>query len=201
VILPICVVRHAETVLGERNVVNGDPAVDNPLTARGRTQAREVGRRLAETDFGLCITTEFERTKETAELVLEGRSVPREVIPDLNDPRQGHFEGKSFDSYAQWMDRSRIDEAIPGGGESQLGCVRRYARGWRAVLDKADLGVLVVAHAFPISVALTLHEDEPPFLRRNYERDPDFAEVNVLDANRLRRALDVLDEELTAFAP
>ena len=196
----IHVIRHAETVLGEQNIVNGDPSVPNPLTDKGRRQARELATRLREVPFGLCITTEFERTKETADLILEGRAVPRSVLPDLNDPRQGHFEGKGFDGYAAWMDDSGIADEIPGGGESQLQCVTRYARGWRTVAEQADANLLVVAHAFPISVALTLHEDGPPALRRNYDRDPVFAEVNVLDADRLLRGLDRLDEELGAHS-
>ena len=196
----IYVVRHAETVLGERNIVNGDPSVENPLTERGRAQARALAERLAGVELGLCITTEFDRTKETADLMLAGRNVPREVIADLNDPKQGDFEGKDFAGYAAWMDDSEITDPIPGGGESQLECVKRYARGWRTAAERASEGALVVAHAFPISVALTLHEDEPPLLRRNYERDPDFAELNILDVERLTRALDRLDEELTAYS-
>ncbi|MBW3595322.1 MAG: phosphoglycerate mutase family protein [Actinobacteria bacterium] len=196
----IYAVRHAETVLGERDIVNGDPSVENPLTERGRQQARDIGARLATVDLGICITTEFQRTHETADLILAGRDVPRLVIAALNDPRQGQFEGESFASYARWMDQSGIEDAIPGGGESQIDCVTRYAGGWRTVAEKADLPVLVVAHAFPISVALTIHDDEPPFLRRNYERDPAFAEVNVLDPERLKRSLDVLEWELRAYA-
>ena len=195
----IYVVRHAETVLGARNIVNGDPSVHNPLTERGRAQAAELNRRLREVPFDLCITTEFERTRETADLILEGRMVPRSVVSDLNDPRQGDYEGKDFDGYAAWMDDSGMADPIPGGGESQLECVTRYATGWREVATSGEV-VLVVAHAFPISVALTLHEDEPPMLRRNYERDPAFAEVNRLEAERLLRGLDLLDEELRAFS-
>lgn len=195
----IYVIRHAETVLGERNIVNGDPTVDNPLTERGRAQARALAQDLANAEFGLCITTEFDRTKETADLILDGRDVPRSVVADLNDPKQGDFEGKDFAGYAAWMDGSGLTDRIPGGGESQLECVTRYARGWRTVAEKASEGLLVVAHAFPISVALTLHEDDPPLLRRNYERDPDFAEINILDAERLAQALDRLDEELAVY--
>ena len=196
----IFVVRHAETILGERDIVNGDPTVENPLTERGRAQARELASRLQGEKFGLCVTTEFQRTHETADLVLHGRDVPRLVVAELNDPRQGDFEGKDFEGYARWMDESTIDEPIPGGGESQLECVKRYSRGWRTVATKSEIGVLVVAHAFPISVALTVHEEDPPLLRRNYERDPAFAELNVLDADRLSRGLDILDEELNAFS-
>ena len=192
----IYVARHAETVLGERGIVNGDPTVDNPLTERGIRQAQELGARLSDVDLALCITTEFRRTKQTADVVLEGRDIPRIVVADLYDPRQGDFEGKEFELYARWMDATGIDDAIPGDGESQLDAVTRYARGWRTVVERASAAVLVVAHAFPISVALTLHEDDPPYLRRNYDRDPTFAELNVLDPQRLRQGLDALDEEL-----
>ena len=194
---PLYVVRHAESLLGARDVVNGDPSVYNPLTERGREQAEEVGRKLAAVPFETCFTTEFPRTKETAELIVAGRNLSTVVAPDLNDPRQGDYEGKAFDLYARWMDDTGMDDPVPGGGESQRDCVTRYARGWRTVAE-AQAPVLVVAHAFPISVALTLHEDGPPMLRRNYERDPAFAEVNVLESERLLKGLDLLDEELAA---
>lgn len=190
------VVRHAETVMGEQGLVNGDPSVDNPLTERGIEQTRAVATRLAGVELALVITTEFPRTQQTADVLLEDRAVPREVVPDLNDPRQGDFEGKAFEAYARWMDETGMADRIPGGGESQLDAVRRYARGWRTVVERVSDSVLVVAHAFPISLALTLHEDGPPYLRRNYERDPGFAELNVLAPERLRDGLDALDEEL-----
>lgn len=197
---PLYVARHAESALGERNIVNGDPSVENPLTERGRGQAAEIGRRLAGVDLALCVTTEFRRTQETADIALGGRDVSRTVIADLNDPRQGDYEGRPFPEYAKWMDESGIADPIPGGGESQLECVTRYSRGWRAVAEGAvDGPVLVVAHAFPISVALTLHFDDPPMLRREYERDPKVAEVNILDPGKLLRGLDALDEELAAY--
>lgn len=195
---PLYVVRHAESVLGAKNIVNGDPSVENPLTERGRGQAGEVAVTLAGVDLELCVTTGFRRTQETAEVILEGRNVPCRVIAELNDPRQGAYEGKPFPEYAEWMDGSGLTDPIPGGGESQLDCVARYAQGWRAAATAAEGPVLVVAHAFPISVALTLHEDGPPMLRRNYERDPAFAELNVLEPERLLRGLDRLDEELAA---
>jgi probable phosphoglycerate mutase len=196
---PLYVVRHAESVLGAQSIVNGDPSVDNPLTERGREQAGAVGAELAAVSLALCVTTAFRRTEETAELILTGRDVPRRIVAELNDPRQGDYEGRPFPEYAAWMDSSGMTDAIPGGGESQLECVTRYARGWRTVAEEAPGPVLVVAHAFPISVALTLHEDDPPMLRRNYDRDPAFAELNVLDPERLLEGLGRLDEELAAL--
>ena len=189
------VVRHAETVLGERGIVNGDPSVPNPLTVRGVEQARALSSELEPRDLTVAVTTEFLRTQQTADVILEGRDVPRLVEPDLNDPRQGKFEGQEFEIYVQWMDSTGMTDAIPGGGESQLDAVTRYARGWRRVAG-LDGDVLVVAHAFPISVALALEEGVPPLLRRNYERDPAFGELNVIDRERLLKGLDGLDGEI-----
>ena len=192
------VVRHAETVLGARGVVNGDPSVPNGLTEKGRAQAQDVAERLAGETIDTCVTTEFIRTKETAALILEGRDVETVAVTDLNDPRQGKFEGQPFEFYAQWMETTGMTDRIPGGGESQLDAVTRYAKGWRTVCE-IDGDVLVVAHAFPISVARELHDGSPPLLKRNYERDPEFAELNVLSKDRLLQGLDILDEELREF--
>ena len=103
---PLYVVRHAESVLGAKNIVNGDPSVENPLTERGRGQAGGVAATLAGVDLELCVTTGFRRTQETADVILEGRDVPRRVIFDLNDPRQGDYEGQPFPISAEWMDGS-----------------------------------------------------------------------------------------------
>ena len=192
------VLRHTETVLGHRGIVNGDPSVPNPLTARGLTHARTLAAELSPYDFSVCVTTEFLRTKQTADVILEGRDIARVLVPELNDPKQGKFEGQEFEIYAQWMESTGIADAIPGGGESQLDAVTRYARGWRRVAE-LDGVVFVVAHAFPISVALTLEEGEAPFLRRNYERDPEFGELNIVTPARLLEGLDALDRELQEF--
>ena len=191
-------VRHAETVLGARGVVNGDPSVPNGLTEKGLEQARDVAERLAGENIDVAVTTAFVRTKETAAVILAGRDIETVAVTDLNDPRQGKFEGQPFAFYAQWMETTGMTDRIPGGGESQLDAVTRYAKGWRTVCE-IDGDILVVAHAFPISVALELHNGSPPLLKRNYERDPKFAELNVLDKDRLRQGLDVLDKELREF--
>lgn len=81
------VARHAESVFNVRGVLNGNPAVPGPLTRKGKQQARRLGRDLANEPVDLCVTTDFPRTQQTADLALDGRDIPRLVLPLLNEVR------------------------------------------------------------------------------------------------------------------
>ena len=84
-------VRHGESEASVRGLVSGEPTTACPLTAVGRRQARKLGLLLAKKDIDVCVTSEFPRTIETADLALDGRDIRRVVIPELNDPRAGAF--------------------------------------------------------------------------------------------------------------
>ena len=98
----VILARHGESELSFVGTVNGDPAVACALTAAGEEQARRLGERLADVDLDLCVTSEFERVRQTADLALAGRVVPRVVIPELNEVRFGRFEGGTLVDYREW---------------------------------------------------------------------------------------------------
>ena len=60
----VILARHGESELSLVGTVNGDPAVPCALTNAGRQQARRLGELLADTELDLCVTSEFERTRE-----------------------------------------------------------------------------------------------------------------------------------------
>ena len=153
--------RHGESEFSVKGVMNGDPGLAGPLTAAGVEQARLLGEALRETPIDLCVVTEFERTRQTADVALEGRDVPRLVVPKLNDIHVGEFEGGLLETYRAWArDRSPVE--IPAGGESRAGVAERFARGFRLVLNRLEETVLVVAHGLPIRyVLLAIGGDEP----------------------------------------
>lgn len=155
-------VRHAESEFSVREAVSGDPAVDCPLTEAGRDQARRLGRLLDGEAIDLCVTTEFPRTTETADLALDGRDVPRLVLPELNDPRAGSFEGGALAEYRKWAHAAGSGEVPPGGGESRRELVRRYARGYRKVLERPEPVVLVVGHSLPTAYVLEALDGRGP---------------------------------------
>jgi broad specificity phosphatase PhoE len=145
--------RHGESVFSARELVNGDVAVACPLTPTGEEEARRLGEALAGERIDLCVTSEFERTRQTADLALAGQDVPRLVLAALNDPLYGGFEGGPLADYRAWA-RSHGSGDAPPGGESRRQIVGRYAGGFRKVLERPGEIVLVVAHSLPIAYVL-----------------------------------------------
>jgi probable phosphoglycerate mutase len=149
----IVLVRHGESEAAAAGVVGGDAG----LTAAGRGQAREAGRALAGRQFDLCVTSPALRAQETAGLVLEGRDVPQVVLPELADIEFGTFSGEPLQEYRAWIASHDPAEAPPGG-ESRVDTLRRFCRAYRALLERAEEQLLVVAHGLTLSALI----DDPP---------------------------------------
>jgi probable phosphoglycerate mutase len=184
--------RHGESDYSARGLVNGEPSVRVGLTAVGEEQARALGRALAGEPLDLCVTSALERTQATAALALLGRDVRVEACAALNDPRAGRFEGLQLSEYRDWAWSAGSRQPAPGGGESRLEAVLRYARAYRTLLDRPEASVLVVAHALPIAYVLAALEGRPPAPRM--DRTVAYAHPYRLAAADLRRALGVIDD-------
>jgi broad specificity phosphatase PhoE len=195
----LIVARHAETKCFRAGVLNGDPSKPCPLTARGIQQATDLGRRLESTHLDLCITTAFERTRETAAIALSGRDLKHVVEPLLNDPVLGALEGLDVERHREWFEQHAWNEA-PAGGESQLEAISRFVAGWRCVLERPEKVVLVIGHAFPLSFALTLASGEEPALRRRYEVEVELAQLRTLDVAVIDKGLKCAQAALTELS-
>jgi ribonuclease H / adenosylcobalamin/alpha-ribazole phosphatase len=187
--------RHGESEFSVRGALNGDAGVPGALTAAGREQARRLGEQLAGTALDLCITSALQRTRETADDALGDRSVPRLVLPELNDPRYGRFEGALLSDYRAWA-WNEPSSAVPGpGGESRLALVERYAGAYRAVLARPEETILVVGHSLPTAYALAAREGRPPAPRVPLV---EYAEPLPFTAEELDRAAAVLEAWVAA---
>ena len=157
----LILVRHAESDFNAQALVNGDVAVASPLTDRGRDEARRLRDLLRADDIDLCVTSEFERARETADLALEGRAVPRLVLAELNDPRYGDFEGRVLNDYKAWAGSHGSGDEPPGGGESRLTIVRRYVHAFRTLLERPERTILAVSHSLPVAYVLAATPPAP----------------------------------------
>jgi broad specificity phosphatase PhoE len=185
--------RHGESVLSLSGDVNGDPAVACPLTDAGRAQARALGEALRGEAIDLCVTSGMERAKETADIALEGRHVPRLVLQELNDIGFGRFEGGSLAEYRAWARGHDPTVAAPGGGESRADAARRYVRAFRMVLARPEDTILVVAHSLPLRYVLNAAGGRDPM--------PLIEQVRYAEAHRLRRdELETAVERLERWA-
>lgn len=147
-------VRHAESEASARSLVSSDPSSPAPLTDAGREQALALGRELAGEAIGVCIVSELDRTRQTAELALAERAIPIVVLPELNDPAAGSFEASPLAEYRAWAWEHGSADEPPGGGESRVAVASRLARGYRTVLARKESLVLVVGHALPMAYLL-----------------------------------------------
>ena len=182
--------RHGESEFSLRGAMNGDPGVACPLTDEGVAQANRLGEALQETEIDLCVVTEFDRTRQTAELALSGRDVPRLVLPDLNDIRVGDFEGGPLETYRAWARERSPVEVPPGGGESRAEAAERYAGGFRTVLERPERTVLVVAHSLPIRYLLLALDGSSP---RPYAEAVEYASAHRLTRAELEEAVERLE--------
>ena len=145
--------RHGESTLNFENRINGDPAVPVALTEKGRDEARLLGQQVTRVALELCIHTRFGRTLETAAIALEGRDVPFEEEPLLDDIDVGELEGQTLEDYRRWKRAHERSDPFPGG-ESLDDAARRYARAFQKLLDRPETSMLVVTHEIPVRYAI-----------------------------------------------
>jgi probable phosphoglycerate mutase len=186
------IARHGESTLNVEQRVNGDPGVQVDLTENGRANARDLGRQIANVPIGLCIHTRFTRTRKTAELALEGRDVPYEEEPLLDDIDVGDLEGETIYDYRKWKQAHTRADPFPGG-ESLDDAARRYATAFRNLVEReTPETVLILTHEIPIRYALNaaLGSDDldgPMHVIRN-------ATPYLFDEPSLRRAAERIEQ-------
>jgi broad specificity phosphatase PhoE len=145
----LVLVRHALAGSNRDGLASCSPPGEG-LTPEGREQAIALRSALREYDLDLAVATDFARTLETLELALDGREVPRLVVPDLNEIHFGHYDGGPLEEYRAWAAAEPPSTLAPGGGESRATAAARFARGVRRLLELPESTVLVVAHALVI---------------------------------------------------
>jgi len=182
--------RHAESEYSALGTLNGDPSIVVSLTVDGRAQARRLGEALAEEPIGVCAVTEFARTRETAEVALAGRAVPVLVVPELNDHPAGDYEGRPLAEYLEWAHTARPDEVVPGGTESRVAVVERFARGFRLLVGRSEEVVLAVLHSLPIAYLSSAAEGHDPAARMAMLP---YADVRTLSLDEVERAIERLE--------
>jgi broad specificity phosphatase PhoE len=147
------IVRHGESTLNFESRISGDPTIPVALTERGRDEARLLGQQLAHVPLELCIHTRFSRTLETAEIALDGRDVPYEVEPLLDDIKVGELEGKTLEDYRAWKRRHKRSDDFPCG-ESLEDAASRYAEAYKRLLQRPEQAILIITHEIPLRYAI-----------------------------------------------
>lgn len=178
--------RHAESEYSVRGLLNGDPRVAVSLTQEGCEQARRLGETLASVDVDLCVTSEFARTIETADLAFARRDIPRLVVPELNDHPAGDYEGGRLSDYLEWAHGATPSDFIPGTSESRAAVLGRFVRGYTLLYARPEHTVVAILHSLPILYLLEAAAGKDPVARLGLLP---YADPRKLDRTQFERAL------------
>ena len=146
----LIVARHAEAVSNVEGIVSG-VVPGARLSAAGRREAGDLGRKLATEPVDLGVSSRFARTRETLQFALAGRpDVPRIALAELDEIGFGSFEGGPLAAYRAWAWTNEPDAPCPGGGESRSEVALRIATALEVLLERPEETIFVVGHALPL---------------------------------------------------
>lgn len=116
----LLVVRHGETVWNHQQRFQGHG--DSPLTERGRSDVRALGKRLKHISFDQLISSDLGRTMETASLIAEHTGHKIHTDPRLRERHYGVMEGltiseirERYSAALKKLIAGDPDEKIPEG--------------------------------------------------------------------------------------
>jgi broad specificity phosphatase PhoE len=145
----ILLARHGETDWNAQRRWQGH--ADQPLNARGRTQARELAARLASVRLDAVYSSDLQRARDTADTVARSQDLEVRTTPDLREVDVGSWSGltraeaeaKYPDAYGRWLQGGEGWD----DGETYEELRERVVRAIRQIAKQHEgERVLVVAH-------------------------------------------------------
>jgi probable phosphoglycerate mutase len=152
-------VRHGETEWNRQRRMQG--RLDSRLTPEGRAHARKHGELLARETVEHMVVSPLGRTRETAELILEGCGIPVTYDARLVERHCGEWEGLTIDEISvrypdEWAARSRDPfHHRPPAGENLPDMLERIAPLATRLCDWPVKRLAIVSHGISGRVLLT----------------------------------------------
>ena len=129
--MSIYIIRHGET---EGNASGTIQFADDPLSERGRWQAKRLAERLADVGITRIVASDYLRAQMTAEFLQAATNAPLEFEPLLRERDFGELHGQ----HVSVVDNIWADDLEPPGGEDWPAFHARTARAWQAVARLAE---------------------------------------------------------------
>jgi probable phosphoglycerate mutase len=167
------------------------------LTDEGVEQARLMRELLAPAPFDLGVHTGLTRTRQTAEIVLQGRDVPVQEIANLRELQAGaleHLTDERIDAeFTYGLERAAEPGAAFSGGETFAAFQERIVPAFESLLQRPDwTTALVVGHGGTNAVILAWVTRGGLAGLSAFEQDAgcvNIIDVDVVDGEILRRMI------------
>ncbi|MEQ1753658.1 MAG: histidine phosphatase family protein [Micropepsaceae bacterium] len=146
----VYLMRHADAEYIRQDGTRAPDSRVVPLTQKGRDEANEMAGLLADIPFDRAICSGLQRTRETAQIVLEPRKQRLEIEPALEEIRGGDAVARANLSpvdFAYAMFRASEPDACYANGERFSEFAARILPAFNAILTSGDWAtLLLVAH-------------------------------------------------------
>lgn len=148
-------VRHGEAESNVKDVISCKIGEVNPLTEKGRTQAKQAANKLVGMNIDLIIASPMQRTKETAEIISEtiGYSLDQIIFDErIREVDLGDLDGHSNNEYREMFKttKEKFERKAPGG-ESLVDMKKRYGEAVYEYNEKYDgKNILFVTHEYGV---------------------------------------------------
>lgn len=147
--------RHGESEANVARRISDDPLRLVGLTELGRMQAGRAAAELGQTAFDCAYVSEFPRARQTAGIILSGRTCPLFVDARLNERKSG-MDGEPVHAFNDLVRHDPVNFR-PENGESFLEEMARLNSFLDEVHARHPGGtILAVSHENPILAALAL---------------------------------------------
>lgn len=173
--------RHGEPQNNLMRKVNSNPANRNkfPLTLKGRVEAERAAKKLKAFGIDTIISSDFRRTRETAEVVAKALGIPKVILEKkFREANTGIFDGKKGTEYHAYF-TSLMEKFTkkPPKGETLRSMAQRMFEGVMDLEKKYEgKTILIVSHEYPIWMAETAMRGwgEEWAIREKEKRGDDF---------------------------
>ena len=145
------VMRHGECDSNVRETLDVSGDINNHLTEKGRDQVTKL-RDNIKIDFDIIISSPFLRTRETAEIIANGKDV---IYDDrLRESNLGIWDKEKVEDYRKAVKDSRLSKKIEGGESYQdimnrvMSIIEEYENTYQ------NKNILLISHGGPISMLI-----------------------------------------------
>ncbi|WP_044255337.1 histidine phosphatase family protein [Rhodopirellula sp. SWK7] len=156
------VLRHGQSTANEQSLIASSPAVainDYRLTAAGREQVR---RSIASNRDNLgtitrVVTSDFCRTRQTAEIASDLLNAPIQYAPELRERLFGSWDEQSNANYQTVWDADAQDASHQRWGVESVQSVSKRMLGFLREINLASEreAYLFVSHGDPLQILIT----------------------------------------------
>jgi isoleucyl-tRNA synthetase len=150
------ILRHGEALSNKKDILitKIPEKISSPLTKRGEKEVREAVKKLKNKKIDLIFSSDFERTKQTAEIV--AKELGLKVIYDkrLREINVGIFDGKKLKDWEEFFEnyKEKFTKKIKGGENYNQVKIRMYR--FLEDLERKYQGkkILIVSHQRPLTM-------------------------------------------------